>query len=78
MPRRILKGRVVSNKTDKTITVVVERRVMHPIYKKFIRTSKKYHAHDENNVAQEGQIVSIEECRPLSKTKNWVLVEDAA
>jgi len=78
MPRRILKGRVVSNKTDKTITVVVERRVMHPIYKKFIRTSKKYHAHDENNVAQEGQIVSIQECRPLSKTKNWVLVEDAA
>ena len=77
MPRRILKGRVVSNKTDKTITVVVERRVMHPIYKKFIRTSKKYHAHDENNVAQEGQIVSIQECRPLSKTKNWVLVEDA-
>ena len=78
MPRRIRKGRVVSNKTDKTITVVVERRVMHPIYKKFIRTSKKYHAHDENNVAQEGQIVSIQECRPLSKTKNWVLVEDAA
>jgi len=78
MPRRILKGRVVSNKTDKTITVVVERRVMHPIYKKFIRTSKKYHAHDENNVAQEGQIVSIQECRPLSKTKNWVLVEEAA
>ncbi len=78
MPRRILKGRVVSNKTDKTITVLVERRVMHPIYKKFIRTSKKYHAHDENNVAQEGQTVSIQECRPLSKNKNWILVEDAA
>lgn len=78
MPRRILKGRVVSNKGDKSITVLVERRVMHPIYKKFIRTSKKYHAHDENNVAQEGQTVSIQECRPLSKTKNWILVEDAA
>ena len=78
MPRRILKGRVLSNKMDKSITVLVERRVMHPVYKKFIRTSKKYHAHDENNVAQEGQIVNIQECRPLSKTKNWILVEDAA
>jgi small subunit ribosomal protein S17 len=74
MPRRVLTGRVVSDKTDKTITVLVERRVMHPIYKKFIRQSKKYAAHDEANLCKEGDKVSIEECRPISKNKSWLVV----
>ncbi len=74
MPRRVLTGRVVSEKTDKTITVLVERRVMHPLYKKFIRRSKKYAAHDEANLCKEGDMVSIEECRPISKTKSWLVV----
>jgi len=74
MPRRVLTGRVVSDKTDKTITVLVERRVMHPIYKKFIRQSKKYAAHDETNLCKEGDKVSIEECRPISKRKSWLVV----
>jgi len=80
MPKRILEGVVFSDKMDKTIVVKVERRVQHPIYKKFIRRSKKYHAHDETN-AYKGKVgakVRIRECRPLSKTKNWeVLVEGA-
>ena len=75
MPRRVLSGRVTSDKMDKTITVLVERRVMHPLYKKFIRRSKKYAAHDENNVCQEGDSVRIEECRPISKRKSWLLIE---
>ena len=75
MPRRVLSGRVTSDKMDKTITVLVERRVMHPLYKKFIRRSKKYAAHDENNVCKEGDAVRIEECRPISKRKAWLLVE---
>ena len=75
MPRRVLTGRVVSDKTDKTVTVLVERRVMHPLYKKFIRRSKKYAAHDETNLCKEGDLVSIEECRPISKTKSWLIVE---
>jgi small subunit ribosomal protein S17 len=74
MPRRVLTGRVVSDKTDKTVTVLVERRVMHPLYKKFIRRSKKYAAHDETNLCKEGDLVSIEECRPISKTKSWLVV----
>ena len=74
MPRRVLTGRVVSDKTDKTVTVLVERRVMHPLYKKFIRRSKKYAAHDEANLCKEGDVVSIEECRPISKTKSWLVV----
>jgi small subunit ribosomal protein S17 len=74
MPRRVLTGRVVSDKTDKTVTVLVERRVMHPLYKKFIRRSKKYAAHDEANLCKQGDLVSIEECRPLSKTKSWLVV----
>jgi small subunit ribosomal protein S17 len=79
MPKRILQGVVVSDKMDKTVVVRVERRVMHPIYKKFIRRSKKYHAHDENNVCKTGDTVRIRECRPLSKTKNWeVVVEPTA
>ena len=75
MPRRVLSGRVTSDKMDKTITVLVERRVMHPLYKKFIRRSKKYAAHDENNLCKQGDSVRIEECRPISKRKSWLLVE---
>ena len=75
MPRRVLTGRVTSDKMDKTITVMVERRIMHPLYKKFIKRSKKYAAHDELNVCKEGDIVRIEECRPISKRKTWLLVE---
>lgn len=74
MPKRVLTGRVTSDKQDKTVTVLVERRVMHPLYKKFIRRSKKYAAHDEENLAKEGDLVSIEECRPISKRKTWVLI----
>ena len=74
MPKRVLTGRVVSDKMDKTVTVLVERRVMHPLYKKFIRRSKKYAAHDEANLCKEGDLVSIEECRPISKRKTWILV----
>lgn len=68
-------GRVTSNKMDKSITVVVERRIRHAKYGKMIRRSTKFHAHDENNVCQEGDIVRIKETRPISKTKNWTLVE---
>lgn len=75
MPRRVLSGRVTSDKMDKTITVLVERRVMHPLYKKFIRRSKKYAAHDEENVCKEGDFVRIEECRPISKRKTWQVIE---
>jgi small subunit ribosomal protein S17 len=68
-------GRVVSNKMDKTVTVVVERQVKHPIYGKYIRRSTKFHAHDESNQCGEGDVVTIAECRPLSKSKSWRLVE---
>ncbi len=74
MPRRVLEGNVVSNKADKTITVLVERRYMHPVYKKYIKSSDKYCAHDENNQYNEGDRVSIIECRPLSKRKRWTVV----
>ncbi|MBV9655254.1 MAG: 30S ribosomal protein S17 [Acetobacteraceae bacterium] len=75
MPRRVLTGRVTSDKMDKTVTVSVERRVMHPLYKKFIRRSKKYAAHDEANVCKTGDAVRIEECRPISKRKSWIVIE---
>ncbi len=78
MPRRILQGVVVSDKQDKTVTVRVERRMMHPIYKKFIRRSKKFAAHDENNTCKIGDVVRIRECAPISKTKKWELVLDKA
>jgi len=68
---RTLTGRVVSDKMDKTVTVLVERKVKHPLYGKVIRLSKKYHAHDENNELQVGDLVEIQESRPLSKTKTW-------
>lgn len=78
MPRRVLRGVVVSDKADKTVTVLVERRVMHPVYKKIIRRSKRYHAHDEANNYKIGDAVRIEECRPVSKSKSWKVVEDGA
>ncbi len=78
MPRRILQGVVVSDKAEKTITVLVERRVMHPVYKKFVKRSKKYLAHDENEKAKTGDTVEIIECRPISKRKSWMLLEAAA
>lgn len=68
-------GRVVSAKADKTITVLIERLVKHPLYGKFIRRSSKLHAHDAENQCHEGDVVSIEQCRPLSKSKTWRLVE---
>lgn len=74
MPKRILKGVVKSDSMDKTITVLVERKVKHPLYNKFIRKTKKYHAHDGSNHAKVGDKVSIIECKPLSKTKSWELV----
>ena len=73
MPKRVLTGRVVSDKMDKTVTVLVERRVMHPLYKKFIRRSKKYAAHDEANLCQIGDMVRIEECPPISQRKAWLV-----
>ncbi len=78
MPRRVMQGVVVSDKMDKTIVVNVERRVMHPLYKKFITRSKKYVAHDEDNAHKIGDKVSIQECKPLSKRKRWEVVSEAA
>ena len=75
MPKRILQGVVVSDKADKTVNVRVERRVMHPVMKKVVRKSKKYHAHDEANAFHIGDTVRIQECRPMSKTKSWVVLE---
>ncbi|MFP4648285.1 MAG: 30S ribosomal protein S17 [Halorhodospira sp.] len=72
---RTVNGRVVSDKMDKTLTVLVERRVKHPLYGKFIRRSTKLHAHDEGNEGREGDWVAIQECRPLSKNKSWRLVK---
>ncbi|WP_133511824.1 30S ribosomal protein S17 [Candidatus Thiosymbion oneisti] len=72
---RRLTGRVVSNAMDKTITLVVERRVKHPLYGKFIRRSTKIHAHDEANECNPGDLVTVEQCRPLSKTKSWRVMD---
>jgi small subunit ribosomal protein S17 len=69
-----MKGVVVSDKMDKSVVVNVERRTQHPLYKKFIRRSKKYVAHDENNACKEGDVVQIQECRPISKRKNWEIL----
>jgi len=74
MPRRVLEGKVVSNKCDKTVTVLVERKVRDPLYGKIIRRSAKYAAHDETNAWNVGDLVSIEECRPLSKSKTWRVI----
>ena len=75
MPKRILVGTVVSDKTDKTVTVKVERKEKHPLYGKIIRRSKKYHAHDESNEFKPGDTVRIEETRPISKTKTWRVLD---
>ena len=78
MPKRILQGVVVSDKQDKSVVVSVERQVMHPVYKKFVKRSKKFAAHDENNQFKVGDIVKIEESRPYSKTKTWTVISDNA
>jgi small subunit ribosomal protein S17 len=75
MPKRVLQGVVVSDACDKTVIVRVERRVMHPIYKKFITRSKKYAAHDETNGRHTGETVRIEESRPISKRKRWIVLD---
>ena len=74
MPKRVLKGLVVSDKLDKTITVLVSRKVMHPVYKKYIKRSKKYSAHDEGNKFKTGELVTIQENKPISKTKKWIVI----
>lgn len=71
MPKRILQGVVVSNKADKTVVVRVERRFKHPLLKKIVRRTKRYQAHDAENQFGEGDVVRIQECRPISKTKSW-------
>ena len=76
MPRRILEGSVVSAKANKTVTVLVERRYMHPVYKKYVRRTDKFTAHDELNAFKEGDKVQIMECRPISKTKRWSVLVD--
>ena len=78
MPRRVVQGVVVSDKMDKTIVVLVERRIMHPLYKKYIRRSSKYAAHDETNACKVGDMVRIRECRPLSKRKRWEVLSGNA
>ena len=78
MPKRVLQGVVVSDKQDKTVVVKVERRFTHPVLKKTVRRTKKYHAHDEANVAKVGDLVTIEESRPYSKLKTWALVQEGA
>ena len=74
-PVRTLVGRVISDKMDKSITVLVERKIKHPLYKKYIRRSTKLHVHDEENTCREGDVVSVAHCRPLAKTKAWRLHE---
>lgn len=78
MPKRVMQGVVVSDKMQKTVVVKVERRVTHPIYKKTIRLSEKYAAHDEDNTCKVGDVVRIRECRPISKRKRWEVVRDQA
>ena len=75
MPKRILQGTVVSDKCDKTVVVLIERKITHPVYGKIMRRSKKYHAHDEANAIKAGDEVRIEECAPLSKLKTWKVLE---
>jgi small subunit ribosomal protein S17 len=78
MPKRVLQGVVVSDKAEKTVVVLVERRVMHPLYKKYIRRSKKYMAHDADNRFKTGDMVRIVECRPLSRRKRWEVYTEQA
>lgn len=77
MPRRILEGEVVSDRANKTVTVLVERKYMHPVYKKYIRKSDKFAAHDEHNQFKIGDVVQIEECRPISKSKRWTVITES-
>jgi len=72
---RTLQGKVISDKMDKSVTVLLERQVKHPLYKKYIRRSTKLHVHDEKNECSIGDMIAIRECRPISKTKSWTLVE---
>ncbi len=78
MPKRILQGVVVSDKNEKTVVVEVERRFTHPLFKKTVRRSKKYHAHDESNAVKVGERVWIEECPPISRLKRWVIMRPPA
>lgn len=78
MPKRILQGTVTSDKNDQTVTVLVERRFTHPVLKKTVRRTKKYHAHDAANAAKVGDIVRIRECAPVSKSKRWEVMAEAA
>ena len=78
MPKRIMQGFVVSDKMEKTIVVNVERKFPHPLYKKFIKRSKRYHVHDEDNQFKMGDIVNIQECRPLSKSKRWEVISGSS
>ena len=78
MPKRIMQGVVVSDKMEKTIVVNVERKFPHPLYKKFIKRSKRYHVHDEDNQYKMGDIVNIQECRPLSKSKRWEVISGSS
>ena len=76
MPKRVMQGTVVSSKADKTVIVLVERRFMHPIYKKTVKVSKKYAAHDSLNECNDGDVIKIIESRPISKTKQWAVLKD--
>lgn len=78
MPKRILQGVVVSDKNDKTVVVQVERRFTHPVLRKTVRLTKKYHAHDDANACKQGDIVRIEECAPISKKKKWTVIQQGA
>ena len=77
MPRRVMRGTVVGDRADKTVIVRVDRRVMHPLYKKVVRRSKRYTAHDDGNDRKVGDIVQIRECAPISKRKRWIVLNDA-
>ena len=77
MPRRVMRGTVVGDKADKTVVVRVDRRVMHPLYKKVVRRSKRYTAHDDDNSHKVCDIVQIRECAPISKRKRWIVLDDA-
>jgi small subunit ribosomal protein S17 len=78
MPKRVLQGVVVSDKNDKTVVVQVERRLTHPVLKKTVRLTKKYHAHDEANAFHEGDVVRIQECPPISKNKRWMVLDQVS
>ena len=77
MPRRVMRGTVVGDKADKTVIVRIDRRVMHPLYKKVVRRSKRYAAHDDGNTHKVGDIVQIRECAPISKRKRWIVLDDS-